>query len=350
MTQIKILQPLVKFHNTFSTITYEYLYDNKKYSFTNKFLSKIDNLYTGIEGLISIFIPHCILTGSRVKTDVPVDKKYLDNVQNIVDVFKKLHNNDKLNLNIHAPNTTRSVQTSHNKNIAAFTLGVDSFYTLYSNLNNLDSILFIIGFDVKKHQKTLLGMTIKSLKEISKVYGKELILCETELKNKIDHGKGFDWACYFHGPAIFNIAYGLSNVFDNLIMPSTFESKDEIKWGSHFILDKHYSSSVFNIKHDGDLSRTEKVKFITDYDIRCLEHLRVCYVNKNQDYNCTDCKKCLRTLCTLEILGYKDKATTFKKNVDGRDFFKLEISDGMEQGVVDDIKKLESEFGIDRNA
>jgi hypothetical protein len=350
MNKIRILQPLVETHDTFSTITYEYLYDNKKYSFTNKFLSKIDNLYTGIEGLISIFIPHCILTGSRIETDIPVDKKYLDNVQNLVGVFKRLHNNDKLNLNIHATNTTRSTKTLHNKNIAAFTLGVDSFYTLYSNINNLDSILFIIGFDVKKHQETLLEMTIKSLKEISKIYGKELILCETELKNKIDHGKGFDWAYYFHGAAIFNIAYGLSNIFDDLIIPSTFESKDEFKWGSHFMLDEHYSSSMFNIKHNGDIRRTEKVKFITNYDIKCLEHLRVCYVNKNQDYNCTECKKCLRTLYMLELLGYKNKAATFKQNANGIDFFKLKVSNEMEQGVVDDIKRLELELGIDRNA
>ena len=351
MSIIQILQPIVETYGTSSAITYEYLYDNKKHSFTNRFLSRIDNLYAGIEGLISIFVPHCILTGSTITTDIPVDKGYLDNVQNLVDVFKRLHSNDEFKfffgLNINAPlRRPQTTQIESNKNVAAFTLGVDSFYTLYSNIDNIDSIMFIIGFDIKKRQRTLLDATIKSLGEVAKTYEKELILCETELKNKINHGTGFDWAYYFHGAAIFNVAYGLSNVFDNLIMPSTFESKYEFRWGSHFMLDKHYSSSMFNIEHNGDLRRTEKVKFITDYDIKCLEHLRVCYVNKNQDYNCTDCKKCLRTLYMLELLGYKDKAATFKQDADGIDFFKLEVSNAMEQGVVDDIRKLESELNL----
>jgi hypothetical protein len=52
----------------------------------------------------------------------------------------------------------------------------------------------------------------------------------------------------------------------------------------------------------------------------------------------------------LELLGYKNKAATFKQNANGIDFFKLKVSNEMEQGVVDDIKRLELELGIDRNA
>jgi hypothetical protein len=344
VSKIRILQPLIEFHNTFSKITYEYLYDNQKYSFTNKFLSKIDNLYAGVEGLISVFIPHCILTGARIETDIPVDQKYLDSVQNLVGVFRRWHDDNDLKLDIKAPPADSAVQIENSRNLASFTMGVDSFYTLYANLENIDSIMFVVGFDIRKKQNTLLETTLKKLKEVSEIYGKSLILCETDLKNEANHGKGFDWGNYLHGAAIFNVAYGLSNIFKSFMMPSTFKSNDDFKWGSHFFLDKHYSSSVLDIKHDGDLSRTDKVKFITNHDLRCLEYLRVCHINKNQDYNCTDCKKCLRTLCTLEILGYKDEATTFKKNVDGRDFFKLDISDEMEQGVVDDIRKLESDL------
>ena len=34
-------------------------------------------LYTGIEGIISIFVPHCILTGKTIFSEIPVDQTLL---------------------------------------------------------------------------------------------------------------------------------------------------------------------------------------------------------------------------------------------------------------------------------
>lgn len=344
MSKIKILKPITCSDESSSKITYEYLYNNQKYSFTNKFLSRINDLYTGVEGLISVFVPHAILTGTKIETDIPVDQKYLNGVQNLVRVFRRWHNNNELKLDIKAPHRESTTQPAKCKSLASFTMGVDSFYTLYTNIDKIDSIMFAIGFDIRKRQKNLLNKTLEKLKEVSRIYNKRLILCDTDLRAKASHGEGFDWGNYLHGVGVFNLAYGLSNIFDNFIIPSTFKSSDDFRWGSHFVLDGHYSSSLLNIKHDGDLSRTDKMKFITSHDIRCLDYLRVCHINKKQDYNCTDCKKCLRTLCTLEVLGYRDMASTFKKDVNARDFFKLKPIDEMEIAVIEDIIRLESQI------
>ena len=80
---IHILRPVIKYDEKNTIVEYSYLFENKKHSFTNKYLSKIDNLYDGIEGLISIFIPHCILTGKTIYSDIPVDKLFLQNLQNL---------------------------------------------------------------------------------------------------------------------------------------------------------------------------------------------------------------------------------------------------------------------------
>ena len=61
-------------------------------------------------------------------------------------------------------------------------MGVDSFYTLYSNIDKIDALLFVIGFDIKINQKNLLNKTIENLKKVAKIYNKKLILCETDLK------------------------------------------------------------------------------------------------------------------------------------------------------------------------
>ena len=48
---------------------------------SNKFLSD-EILYTGIEGVISIFVPHCILTGKTIFSEIPVDETFINNLQN----------------------------------------------------------------------------------------------------------------------------------------------------------------------------------------------------------------------------------------------------------------------------
>jgi hypothetical protein len=47
-----------------------------------------------------------------------------------------------------------------------------------------------------------------------------------------------------------------------------------------------------------------------------LQHLRVCYMNQNDSYNCSRCEKCLRTMVSLYAAGVLDKAETFPSDID----------------------------------
>lgn len=335
---IHILEPVIDKNS----ITYYYLYKNKKYSFTNKFITN-ENIYTGIEGVISIFAPHCILTGLIIFSEIPVDKTFLDNLQNLVPTFRKWHNNNDLQLNIDVPIKTNTLD-SRQKTISTFTMGVDSFYTLYSNIDKIDAILFVIGFDIKLHQTKLLNETIENLKQVAKIYNKQLILCETELKNKINHGKGFNWGEYFHGPALFNIIYSLNQNYELIIPSSHNETAHDFIWGSHPKLDKYYSSYKLLIKHDTDLARVDKIKFILDYDLKCLDFLRVCWINIDGKYNCTKCEKCMRTLYAIELYGYKNLAVTFDRNVNGKEFWKFEARNESDKSFQLEIKDLEEKI------
>lgn len=316
---IKILKPVVNKNS----ITYSYLYNNKQYSFTNKFITD-EILYTGIEGIISIFVPHCILTGKTIFSEIPVDETFINNLQNLVPIFRKWHNKNNLQLNINVPIKKENLEGRNKKTIATFTMGVDSFYTLYSNMDKLDAILFVIGFDIKLHQKKLLEETIENLKKVAKIYNKKLILCETELKNKIKHGNGFQWGEYFHGSALFNVAYSL-NDYGELIIPSShpknFYSVSNTQRGSTFLSDLHYSSNDFEISTNGDLTRINKIKFILRYDTICLNFLRVCWKNPGQSYNCSKCTKCLRTMNAIDLLGYNYNKS-FEKCVNISDKYK----------------------------
>jgi len=336
---IKILKPEIQ-HNINETIViYKYIYKLKEYSFKNKFLSYIPDIYIGIEGLVSLFIPHCILTGIEIISDISIDRNFYNNVQNLVPIFKKWHKNNNLSLNINIPITNKERKLNR-KVITTFTLGVDSFYTLYSKLEKIDTIIFIIGFDVKKENTYLVEIILQNLREVSKLYNKNLILCESDIQNKVKHGSGFQWGPYFHGPALFNIIYCLSNIFETLYIASTHPLKDDYIWGSLFILDKNYSSFL-KIEHHGDLTRVDKLKYLLTKDIRCLNYLRVCYKNKRLlKYNCTNCEKCLRTLYAIQILGYKEKAITFDKNICGEKYWKFRPKNNSSKSFQTEIKNL----------
>jgi hypothetical protein len=322
---IYILKPVINENS----ITYHFIINNIKKTVTNKFLTN-ENIYTGIEGIISIFVPHCILTGKTISSEIPVDKLFLENLQNLVPVFRKWHNNNDLKLNINVPIKSDNIESIEKKTISTFTMGVDSFYTLYSNIDKIDAILFIIGFDIQIEQKDLLDKTIKNLKKVAEIYNKKLILCETDSKNKLpaNSGKGFKWGEYFHGPALFNIIYNL-NDYGELIIPSSHISRDYI-WGSTFQCDKYYSSYKLNIIHDGYLTRNDKIDYITNFDIRCLDYLRVCWKNPEQSYNCSECEKCSRTMFPFFINGILESANTFEKQIKKIEYKKSESSQNSE--------------------
>src|SRR5690606_26336313 len=86
---------------------------------------------------------------------------------------------------------------------------------------------------------------------------------------------------------------------------------DDIPWGSHPDLDKHWSSESLEFVHDGcDLGRIEKVRFISQSDV-AMETLRVCFRTPTDALNCGRCEKCLRTMINLRIVGALERCQTF---------------------------------------
>lgn len=344
--EIIIYHPTVTQKNKSTSITYKFKYRHKIRRFTNQFLSKIENPYLGIEGIVALFVPHAILTGAVIKSKIPVDQTFYDNLQNLVPVFQKWHPDRKnLKLRINLPTITRELKPSR-KTISTCTMGVDSFYTLYSKMDELDSVIFCIGFDMAAHEKKLIKQTVQNLRKVCALYNKTLILCRSNQRSQFDEKiKGFKLGPYQHGPGLFNVVYALSNDYSKLYLPSTHQASEDSKWGSSFSLDRHYSSTNFVIEHNGDLNRSEKTKYICQKDPRCLEYLRVCHRNPNMIYNCSKCEKCLRTLSAIKAHGFLDQAVTFNRKVNLEKYWKMKMGKGYEifrdeiQDFIDSTKK-----------
>ncbi|ULY68466.1 hypothetical protein [Chlorella virus XW01] len=307
-------------------------------------INNINNIYLGYEGFVSLLTPFAILNNLKININ-NIDNLFLENSNKIVDKFMYFHdisfnynfietqNISSKTQNISSKTQDISSKTQNiNKSIAAFTLGIDSFYTLYSNLNNeeLDTLIFIIGFDIKLYNNILIEKTIENIKTVCNIYNKKLIICKTNLrdqivKNKLNKYKGFDWGKYLHGVAIFNIMYLLSNNYNKFYLPSSHIKKKYI-WGSTFEIDNYYSSSFFEIIIDGYKSRNSKIEYLLRTDLKFLDYLRVCWENQDNEYNCGKCEKCIRTLIIINKNGYINLAKTFNNAMHISNAINLESS------------------------
>lgn len=82
----------------------------------------------------------------------------------------------------------------------------------------------------------------------------------------------------------------------------------------------------------------KKTKLIS-CDIVVQDHLRVCYLNRKNKFNCGVCEKCLRTMVALKVCGNLEKFKTFPTKIDLNILSKLKI-DG-KNGAIFHLENLE---------
>jgi len=77
------------------------------------------------------------------------------------------------------------------------------------------------------------------------------------------------------------------------------------RWGTHPLLDPHYSSSGLEFRHEGlGYTRFEKVADLASWNV-ARENLLVCFDGPLEAgrLNCGECEKCLRTMTALLAVG-----------------------------------------------
>ena len=74
-------------------------------------------------------------------------------------------------------------------------------------------------------------------------------------------------------------------------------------WGSHPLIDPHFSSAHFRVEHDlFSMDRIDKLALVADWPTG-LANIRVCQNDDTGRHNCGTCEKCIRTLVQLAALG-----------------------------------------------
>lgn len=293
------------------------LYDGRTFSIWYKFPEEFDLHPHIANGIAALCLIPAMKSGTDlvIKDDV-ISKKLLAGLNTAQDILTKWYPTDLHRINIIAKKTSdKRFNGQRDMVLSCFTGGVDSFHTLLKNKDKITHLLYVHGYDIPLQETEFRKKVSSHLHKVAKKVNKELIEVETNAREFTDYVGATYWGPYFYGPAIASVGLMLAGDVRDFLVPSCQSYADLSPRASHVLLDYLWSTEDFNVIYDGaEASRTEKVAYIAHNNI-VKDHLRVCW-QSNDDYNCSKCEKCLRTMVSLELFDELQTAKTFETALD----------------------------------
>ena len=197
-----------------------------------------------------------------------------------------------------------------------FSGGVDSFYTYLNHQGRSDGrvthMILVNGYDIDPRNPGLWDVTRRHIDQIAGAEQVTLVDVETNLRSLTDPLLPWPYAI---GGGLAAVALLMRAGMRQIYIPDSYDSAHEVAW-FNFDADRLWGTETLSICHDGfEASRLTKVERIARHPL-ALKHLRVCYKNQQNAYNCGKCEKCLRTMVSLYVAGALDKAETFPDDID----------------------------------
>jgi hypothetical protein len=201
--------------------------------------------------------------------------------------------------------------------------GFDSLTTLRENrrsfpLDHPAAVrdgLFIYGFDMggpgDGDQTAFFETAAAALGPVAAETQVELIPVRTNLRElELD---GASWPDEWFGSAAAAVAHAFSNRLSQILIAATLDIKSLEPIGSHPLLDPSLSSAGLRVIHHGaHLSRLQKIRIVAEWET-ALASVRVCWagIGPGGPLNCGRCRKCLRAMMGLLVIGKLDQARSF---------------------------------------
>lgn len=247
--------------------------------------------------------------GEPLVVEEPVSARLVDNADMIADIVlswdRALRPDSPLygRVPLMASRRDATPRAASDRGTACFfTGGVDSFHSVIRHRDEIDALVFVHGFDLLDDQHDPLNQQVAArLHAAAAMLGLPLIEVECNLV-AYSSSFGIGWDDY-HGPALATVALLLAPHFSKVYVPATTTYAVLYPLGSHPLLDPLWSTDQVQIVHDGaDATRIEKVRAIAG-EPAARHHLRVCFENRNDRYNCGLCEKCIRSGVAVRVAG-----------------------------------------------
>ncbi|MCF8261482.1 MAG: hypothetical protein K9J12_11965 [Melioribacteraceae bacterium] len=314
-------------------------YDANSYNIY--FESDSIRLNPNMESILSLLLLPAMVLKKQIETTETVSESFHSNLQNIQSIYRQWFIHQQLQEFSITNLPIRKNEQQKGKRIATFfSGGVDAFYTLIKNNSILTDIVFIRGFDIHQSNKYMLEKSSELIAKAGREFDKNVITIDTNARLFIDkfitYGKS-------HGAILASVSHLLTNEIGMFFIPSTDPYGALVPYGSHPLLDPMWSSDRIKIIHDGcESTRLEKLKVISKNEF-ALNNLRVCFAKKEnqKEFNCCTCEKCVRTMIGLHALGVLEKCKSFKKPLDLKNIYKIDVTPNKKAGYSTLLYELE---------
>jgi hypothetical protein len=271
----------------------------------------------------AFFLLPSMTIGARLELAAPLEPPLRENLEVLREIFRTWYP-DKFSRggSVAAADTTRMERPSSRRGVF-FSGGVDSTYSLLRHRDSISELVFVVGFDIPHRNNELAEGVSSSLRDAAARFGLPMIEISTDLRDFSD--RHVHWGSHYCGAAMAGMAHLMAGSFGEMILPGSVTWKDLGSFGTHPFADERWSTTRMRIQHDScDIDRLEKIRAIVGNG-DALRHLRVCWRNPGNAYNCCRCEKCLRAMANLRALGALGQATTFPRLPELHELRALEI-------------------------
>lgn len=204
-----------------------------------------------------------------------------------------------------------------------FSAGMDSFYTLIKNQDEISDLVFVHGFDVPLEEHSMRSRMSEAVRRVGEHFNKRVIEVETNVREF--HDAYVFWG-YSHGAILGSIGHLLGPSFGRFYFSAARTYGRVRPYGVHPDLDPNWGSENLEYIHAGlEAWRYEKAALIAEHDV-ALGSLRVCLFIPESNLNCGQCEKCLTSMVFLRTAGALDRCTTFEVPLDLEQFTRLKTT------------------------
>ena len=240
------------------------------------------------EGIVAAFFLHALKHKRHMDLPCPVDEVFADNLKKVAVIA---HDYWRFSPDAPAMPTCPKTAPAVDKEAMFFTCGVDSFYTLRTNLDTVSALINVHGYDIRLDDPKRQAKALRLLTHTAKTLGLDFISVSIDLRDHPLFGQ-LPWGTT-HVAALALAAHCLRKHISRVRIASSDGGKP---WGSDIELDKLWSASSLELINNEKVTGAlyEKIAGIADWPI-AQETLKVCWQNKTEELNCGTCEKCLRT-------------------------------------------------------
>lgn len=271
------------------------------------------------------FVPALLLPAMAKGEDLEIEPIISERLYNSLDTIQDI-------MSQWYPDITKKIRVSvrsrkeygknHNNYVGCFfSLGVDSFYSLYkdmhglySNRQSISHLIFMKGLEapLSAYRNGQDKEVISNILDVAGKTKKDVIIGETNIRDLFP----LLWGAYYSGAGLAAAALSLGEGMKHVLIPSSLSYEEIHAHSTTPLVDPLWSTERTAIIHDGsEVNRAAKIADFIVKEPLAMKYLRVCLKNNGAAYNCGKCEKCVRTKLSLYLSGNLDRADTFSKTI-----------------------------------